>query len=670
MPVTYNTFKSETGFDGAAGIVQAGVGGKIAYYPANGTEVNDLTALTWTPGTNTLAITGTLTASQFIGPGIGAVLGDTPPLQPYAQSGTIWFDTSSGKLYIYYDDGTSQQWVQPMTPSYGGGGGGGGSGTVGNGIAGRLAYYPSSGSTIDDLSNLSFASNTLSVTGSINVSAQKNYVRFHWDSLIDLNNEADPVTWHGMIAHVHSTGRVYFAHAGAWTALANLSDLGSGVSGILAGDNITINNNNGIVTINAVAGGGGGGISLEDAQDGAATLFANGVHNGITFVYNDASNAINATVDVALGTGTSGNYVASVASGNGLTGGAVGSEGANLTLAIDTSIVTTLTGSQTLINKVINGSSNTITNIGNAALTNSAITINGTPVSLGGTITVTGSGATTLDSLTDVIITSASSGQVLKYNGTNWINDTDATGGGGANTFSSFAVAGQSTVVADNSTDTFTLAAGTGIQITTDSTLDVITITNNASVFNTIAVAGQSDVVADTATETLTLVGGTGIQITTNTGTDTVTITSTVTAGATTFAALTDNANLTIDQIYLPAITRLNVTNNSASSYRFDQYGVADNPTIFALNGATIAFNLSVAGHPFLIQTSGGSNYNTGLVHVSTTGTVITGASAQGQTSGTLYWKIPNSISGNYRYICSIHGGMVGIITIKDFVSI
>jgi plastocyanin len=72
-------------------------------------------------------------------------------------------------------------------------------------------------------------------------------------------------------------------------------------------------------------------------------------------------------------------------------------------------------------------------------------------------------------------------------------------------------------------------------------------------------------------------------------------------------------------------------------------------------------------GHPFLIQTSGGANYNTGLVHVSTTGTVMTGSSAQGQTSGTLYWKIPNSISGNYRYICSIHGSMVGVITVKDF---
>lgn len=37
---------------------------------------------------------------------------------------------------------------------------------------------------------------------------------------------------------------------------------------------------------------------------------------------------------------------------------------------------------------------------------------------------------TNLDSLSDVTITSATSGQVLKYNGTAWINDTDSTGGG------------------------------------------------------------------------------------------------------------------------------------------------------------------------------------------------------------------------------------------------
>ena len=41
-------------------------------------------------------------------------------------------------------------------------------------------------------------------------------------------------------------------------------------------------------------------------------------------------------------------------------------------------------------------------------------------------------GSTDLDGLTDVSITTPSSGQVLKYNGSAWINDTDATGAGGS----------------------------------------------------------------------------------------------------------------------------------------------------------------------------------------------------------------------------------------------
>jgi hypothetical protein len=46
------------------------------------------------------------------------------------------------------------------------------------------------------------------------------------------------------------------------------------------------------------------------------------------------------------------------------------------------------------------------------------------------------------------------------------------------------------------------------------------------NVFSTIAVSGQSDVVADTTSDTLTLVAGTNITITTNAGTDTITITA------------------------------------------------------------------------------------------------------------------------------------------------
>jgi hypothetical protein len=227
-------------------------------------------------------------------------------------------------------------------------------------------------------------------------------------------------------------------------------------------------------------------------------------------------------------------------------------------------------------------------------------------------------------------------------------------GGAASDSFATIAVAGQSSVVADSATDTLTLVAGSNITITTDAGTDTITIAaagggTASDSFATIAVAGQSSVVADSATDILTLVAGTGITLTTDASTDTVTITNTVSAGATAFTGLSDAAGLTVDQFYLPAITRLNVTNNGASAYRFDQYGTTDDPTIYAINATTIAFNLNVIGHPFLIQDNTGTNYNTGLIHVTTGGTVTTGASAQGQTSGTLYWKIPDSISGNYR---------------------
>lgn len=190
--------------------------------------------------------------------------------------------------------------------------------------------------------------------------------------------------------------------------------------------------------------------------------------------------------------------------------------------------------------------------------------------------------------------------------------------------------------------------------------------------FSTITVTGEGNVVADSSADTLTLTAGSGISITINEGTDSITIAATGGGGgSTTFAGLNDavSSSLTIDQIYLPAITMLTVTNQGTSAYLFDQYS-GTNPTLYAINGTTIAFNLNVGGHPFLIQDPSGTNYNTGLYHVSTTGIVSTGSSAQGQTSGTLYWKIPSTISGGYRYQCGAHAIMVGSIVIKNFVSI
>jgi hypothetical protein len=277
----------------------------------------------------------------------------------------------------------------------------------------------------------------------------------------------------------------------------------------------------------------------------------------------------------------------------------------------------------------------------------------------------------------DSTVRTVTSGNILKFVGSGGISTATTADGeitiNGQNSFSTIVVAGQSSVVADSATDSLTLVAGTNISITTDSSTDTITIAASAGAstnsFQTIVVAGQSSVVADSATDSLTLVAGSGISLTTDASSDTITINNSA-AGVTAFTGLSDAAGLTVDKFYLPAITMLTVTNNGASAYRFDQYGTTDDPTIYAINATTIAFNLQATGHPFLIQDNTGTNYNTGLIHVTTAGVVTTGASAQGKDSGTLYWKIPDTISGGYRYQCGSHASMVGIITVKNFGSI
>jgi len=191
------------------------------------------------------------------------------------------------------------------------------------------------------------------------------------------------------------------------------------------------------------------------------------------------------------------------------------------------------------------------------------------------------------------------------------------------------------------------------------------------NVFSTIQVSGQNDVVADSTTDTLTFVAGTNVTITTDSNNDSITINASGGGGGTSFSALTevDTANLDVDDIALQAVTNLVVTGPDSSRYLIDQYP-GDNPTVYVSRGQTIAFNLDgvTASHPFrILDIGGGSQYNTGLVHVALDGTTTTGSGAQDKINGTLYWKIPgNAPAGTYEYICTAHSAMNGNIVVAD----
>ena len=127
--------------------------------------------------------------------------------------------------------------------------------------------------------------------GTIEMSGQTSKLRFHYDAI---SNLPDPATWHGMFAHVHATGKAYYAHSAQWVELANITDIPADVdttysqdavadpSGaklrlsssagttdditITAGANITINNvsASGFTIASTASGGGGATVTTAD----------------------------------------------------------------------------------------------------------------------------------------------------------------------------------------------------------------------------------------------------------------------------------------------------------------------------------------------------------------------------------------------------------------------
>ena len=107
-----------------------------------------------------------------------------------------------------------------------------------------------------------------------------------------------------------------------------------------------------------------------------------------------------------------------------------------------------------------------------------------------------------------------------------------------------------------------------------------------------------------------------------------------------------------------PSSFSIDVTATSSSNYTLsgtDRTGniSGNDPDLIFNVGDSINFVVSASGHPFYLKIVAGTG----------TGDVITGVTNNGSENGTITWT--PTTTGTFYYQCSLHGGMVGTITIQ-----
>ena len=348
---------------------------------------------------------------------------------------------------------------------------------------------------------------------------------------------------------------------------------------------VSINSN--LDTIDALFGSSGSTVNFGSVQvagtngvniqQGAISIKNGGTQSRVDF-YCESSNAHYARLQAPAHSAFSGNVT--------------------LTLPASTGSLVGTGDSGTVTNTMLAGS------IANAKLANSSATLNSQTLTLGGSLTLDtdniGEGSSNLyftnervDDRVNALLVAGSNITLTYDDAGNTL--TIAASGGGSGTvteaFKTISVSGQDNIVADSATDTLTVAAGSGITLTTNASTDTLTITNSGSAsnsFETIAVSGQSNVVADSGTDTLTLVAGSNMTITTDASTDTITFASTASGGSGGSSSSFTKNTFTGDGSTTAFTLSKSVSNEDNLIVFIDAAYQADN--VYSVSGTTLTF--------------------------------------------------------------------------------
>lgn len=326
--------------------------------------------------------------------------------------------------------------------------------------------------------------------------------------------------------------------------------------------------------------------------------------------YNSTTALFEGYANGVWGSIATGGGVISVGTGVGLLGGPITSTG---TIDIDTTVVATVSGTQTLTNKTINGANNTLSSIGNASLTNSSVTYNGVNVALGASGTITAVNPNALTIGTGLSGTS--------YNGSAAVTVAIANTGAAAGSYGSAArtvtqsvnAQGQITSIVDQPIDGIALTTGS-ISTTPASANDIV----NKTYVDTLVASGihfhQPVRVESPINLNATYNNGTaGVGATlTNAGTQVALVVDGVTVATSDRVLIYTQTTQTENGIYVVTDTGSGATNwvltrsSDADTYVINSAnGLSEGSTVFVQEGAT------GAGESYTCNTSGVITFGT-----------------------------------------------------------